>query len=320
MPIVNLITQDNGGGLSQDTCVMSSALREAGASVITTDVIKKPTGSGAQWQPRSRHTERADVNVMIEIIVPELLDDAATNVYVPNPEHLDLFAWGMLCRFDAIWTKTKQSTAIFDAVGLPTNYIGFSSVDRRLESISPRREFLHLSSSFLKGTSQLIDLWRQHPEWPQLTVVYNDHFRPNHNHQSDNIRLLPRIPGYAHRKLVDLQNTCKFHLCPSETEGWGHCLVEALSTESIVLTLNAPPMNELVSSERGVMVDTDGFRQIQGMAMRYHFETRSMTNAVNWCLAASDQNLDLIGQNARAWFVQNDVNFRSQTARALHSL
>ena len=38
-------------------------------------------------------------------------------------------------------------------------------------------------------------------------------------------------------ELREIQNANLFHLCPSETEGFGHYIVEALSVGAIVLTL-----------------------------------------------------------------------------------
>src|SRR6202035_4154832 len=51
-----------------------------------------------------------------------------------------------------------------------------------------------------------------------------------------------------------LQNAHRFHLCLSEAEGWGHYIAEALSVGAVTFTCDAPPMNELVSAGRGVLV------------------------------------------------------------------
>jgi hypothetical protein len=44
------------------------------------------------------------------------------------------------------------------------------------------------------------------------------------------------------------------HLCPSEREGFGHYIFGPMSIGAIVVTANAPPMNELVDSSCGVLV------------------------------------------------------------------
>lgn len=44
------------------------------------------------------------------------------------------------------------------------------------------------------------------------------------------------------------------HACPSATEGWGQYIDEGRRAGAVVLTLDAPPMNELVTAASGVLV------------------------------------------------------------------
>jgi hypothetical protein len=43
-------------------------------------------------------------------------------------------------------------------------------------------------------------------------------------------------------------------MCPSAMEGWGQYIDEGRRTKSVVLTLDAPPMNELIDVKSGVLV------------------------------------------------------------------
>ncbi|EQD67759.1 glycosyltransferase, partial [mine drainage metagenome] len=52
-----------------------------------------------------------------------------------------------------------------------------------------------------------------------------------------------RIDYLDDAALQRLQNAHWFHLCPSETEGYGHYLVEAMGIGAVVLTTDAAPMN-----------------------------------------------------------------------------
>ena len=47
------------------------------------------------------------------------------------------------------------------------------------------------------------------------------------------------------------------HLCPSEREGFGHYIFGPMSSGAIVLTTNAPPMNEIVSPESGFLLEAE---------------------------------------------------------------
>ena len=80
------------------------------------------------------------------------------------------------------------------------------------------------------------------PQFPKLFVINNrkmgiDAKRGNIDFIHD---FLPKS------KLQALQNQCGFHICPSETEGFGHYIMEALSCSAVVVTTNAPPMNEFI--------------------------------------------------------------------------
>jgi len=44
------------------------------------------------------------------------------------------------------------------------------------------------------------------------------------------------------------------HACPSATEGWGQYIDEGRRAGAVVLTLDAPPMNELVTATSGVLI------------------------------------------------------------------
>ena len=89
----------------------------------------------------------------------------------------------------------------------------------------------------------LLAAWRLHPEWPRLTVVQAER----------HARRGPVAPNIEHHigylddnALRWLQNRHQFHVCPSQAEGYGHHLVEALSVGAVVLATDAAPMNEHV--------------------------------------------------------------------------
>ena len=142
---------------------------------------------------------------------------------------------------------------IFREAGFPTTFISFTSADRYDAGCRRNYDaFFHLAgSSDQKGTAPLVDLWRAHPEWPTLTIVQHPNNRldvqaPNITYISEHI---------DDEKLRRLRNEMGVHVCPSEAEGFGHSIVEAMSCRALVVTTDAPPMNEIVSADCGVLVE-----------------------------------------------------------------
>lgn len=325
MTTVNVIARDNGAGLSVDLRIVADALVDAGFDVTVTALGHRSRLVGKllygwsrlrrRWQRTARY--RHDINVMLERVQPHLLDDARRNVLIPNPEwfHRDWHRW--LPRFDRVLVKTRHAGTIFDALGCSTRHVGFSSADQWLPLVARRRQFLHLPGrSNNKGTQALLRLWAEHPQWPALTVVWR-------SRQAD----LAQAPGnvqWLRERLDDdtlrhLQNANAFHLCPSETEGYGHYLVEALGVGAVTVTLDAPPMNELVTPERGVLCAAQAFGT-QALATVYRFDAETMRAAVERCIAMDVEERSVIGARARNWFQDNRRAFPARLRAALLEL
>src|SRR6202011_4092360 len=93
----------------------------------------------------------------------------------------------------------------------------------------------------------------RHPEWPRLTLV-QDAPAGSGGRQAAAANIVHEHGFLSDQDLRTLQNSHRFHLCLSEAEGWGHYIAEAMSVGAVTFTCDAPPMNELVGAERGVLV------------------------------------------------------------------
>jgi glycosyltransferase involved in cell wall biosynthesis len=116
-----------------------------------------------------------------------------------------------------------------------------------------------------------------------------------------------------------LQNGHAFHLCLSEAEGWGHYIVEAMSCGVVVITCDAPPMNELVDATRGVLVAT-GEGQPFNMAERVPFDEASLEQAIAHVLALPPSARQTLGERARAWFEENHRGFPARLDAAVREV
>ncbi len=326
-----MIGQSSGVGVSRDLDLLVGALHDCGCDVAVTAVdLGEPHGRGSRlkqlgvdlravWRrgpadPPSL-PRQYDINLMLEHLWPQFFGQARLNVAVPNPEWFDRRDSSVLGSIDRVWAKTLNTQRIFERHGRLVSLIGFDSEDRYDRAVARERVFFHLAgNSPMKGTTRLVQLWRQHPEWPALIVVERPADGSPSSPSSGNVEVISSYVEEA--DLRRMQNRCAFHLCPSETEGWGHYLVEALSVGAVTITVDAPPMNELVTSERGILVAyNQTFRQ--KLAERYLFDERALAMAVEHAIAMTPDEMAARGAAARQWFLQNKAGFPGRIERAL---
>jgi len=319
---VNLIAWDNGFGLSKNLRLLGDALRAAGHQVQVSAIrrgklhkVLRPLRARLQVAGRRllrRDPRVHDVNLMIEHVRPDFAPLARHNVLMPHPEWFDGRDHAHLDCVDRVFTLTQHAVPIFQRLGKQVEYVGFTSEDRLDRAVPRRRAFFHLGGrSANKGTAPLLELWRKHPEWPLLTVLQNPR-AATPGAPAANIRHV--IDYLDDAELKRLQNEHRFHLCPSETEGFGHYLVEAMSIGAVTITVDGAPMNEMVTPQRGLCVGV-ARTGTQNLATTHFFDEAAMVSAVERALALDDAQLDRLGAAARTWFEENDREFRRRMLR-----
>jgi hypothetical protein len=329
---VNVVAFENGVGNSRDLALVSHALAEVDCSVTVTRIsahtrsrrrspVLRGLVAARRWadrQPLLRaRRPKFDLNVMMEHVWPEQLPNAARNVVIPNPEWFDASDRRLLQWVDRVWTKTGHSFDAFRNLGCCVNMIGFDSTDRFVQDVTREPSFFHLAGkSRMKGTAGLVQLWSRHREWPMLTVVHSRRavFEAV---AAPNIRYETRYLDDA--ELRRIQNLNAFHLCLSETEGWGHYIGEAQSVGAILLVTDAKPMNELVTDERGMLVKCREAGR-QHMATRYAFIPEELERGIGAALDMSGQDRLRLGSAARHWFLENKRTFTQRLRLALAEL
>lgn len=228
---INIFSMQNGKGLETDQNILKDTLEHLGHTVQ----CAFPKKTQAQTQ--------ADINIFVEFIHPQKLSWAKINWFIPNPEwyRQDL---ELLDRFDLILCRTKEVERIFQKLHKRTYFLSFTSPDCYQVNVPKNYElFAHLpGGSWQKGTLAIKNIWESNSQFPMLMIV---NFLKN--------KLCPAVSfdnlTWIARRLREddfraLQNHCGIHLCLSETEGFGHYLMEAMSTGAVILTTDAPPMNK----------------------------------------------------------------------------
>jgi glycosyltransferase involved in cell wall biosynthesis len=322
---VNLIAWDNKVGLSTDLQLIADALQAGGYAVHFSTLRRgklrkwsRPVRLRARyvWR-RLRGRECYDVNLFLEHVRPEDLPFAPRNLLIPNPEWCLPKDVALLPRIDGVLLKTLHAQPIFAALGCRSAPIGFASVDRLDAAVPRERTFFHLAGrSTNKGTARLLALWRRHPEWPRLTVIQNPRTATA---GAPAANIAHRIDYIDDVELRRLQNANAFHVCCSETEGFGHYIGEAMGVGAVVLATDAPPMHELVTPGRGVPVAYDGTGR-QNLATTYHFSEAALEAAVRRCIAMGDAEREALGRHARAWFEINNAGFATRLRSGIDAL
>lgn len=328
--ILNVIGKSNGVGLSRDLDLLSAALAAGGYEVRVTRIDRDQAALRRSlwaqfrirckllWLRLQRRERPAVVNLMLEHIWPQQLPDARCNVLIPNPEWFDSHDARLLRQVDVVWAKTDCTLHLFRSRHRNTTLVGFDSEDRYDGTVARQRIFFHLAGkSSMKGTDRLLRVWARHPEWPVLTVV--QHAREDHAPQIAAANIDRRVGYLDDNELRSLQNASMFHICTSLTEGWGHYIVEALSIGAITITVDAAPMNELVTRERGILVpyrDTG----TQRLATTCFFDEAGFETAIVNALALEDSRGRSLSDNARSWFLQNKQRFPGRLRTAIEGL
>lgn len=257
------------------------------------------------------------LTIFSESLPPGWLGTAPASVLIPNQEWVrgDMLRQMQACT--EIWCKSRHAQGIFSGLGLKARYIGFTSFDlHRSDVAKDYGRAIHVAGrSHLKGTHTLLKVWAANPAWPELLVVTS---KPEFaKYQSPNIAV--RLGDLTQQELVTQMNARGLHLCPSEVEGFGHYIAEGLSTAAVVLTVDAPPMNELVRPGFGLLARYDR-QETMSQGERYFVSAEDLQARIAACLALPLDQRQALGARARAAYLAQQEDFRRNLADAVQSL
>jgi len=285
---IHVFSVHNGKGLETSRNILMSALDALGHETIAKDLYEHCDG------------DFADINIFFEIINEDWLSQAPLNWFIPNPECY-LQELSVLDSIDLILCRTHEVERIFQALNKRTYYLGFTSRDCRIPRIKKDwKSCLHLAgSSVFKGTEAIKQAWRSQPNMPRLSIVAHYDISP---FKQQNIAwITSKMPLASVR---ELQNRSGIHLCLSETEGFGHYLMEAMSTGAVVITTDAPPMNEFIQDKRCLVPyrESTPFQ----LSTRYFADPGELTQKIR---ELTHQELNTIGDQNRRVYLQKTEEF-----------
>jgi len=308
-PDLLIVARANQYGLTRDSAILQRALAATGVRAECAATRDRSLLEAALGRRRAR------VVLHVERVHRRWLGAGAENWLIPNQERFPRRHLGRLARIDRVLAKSRHAEAIFrDTAARAVVHTGFTSEDR-YDPSEPKDwlRFFHMAGgNTLKGTEALIELWARHPEWPELALRQKPEQAPK--------PLPANVTLYADYMADDelraLQNACGVHLCPSQSEGWGHHIVEAMSTGAVTLTTDAPPMNELVTADCGMLVAASG-SEPRHLGRRFFVDSAALERAVQALIDMPAADKAQLGDAARGRYREIDQVFSERLASVL---
>ena len=244
---VNIVYNSLSTGLNQDASMLHGMLVLALGK--ETEVRHVP-----HYHPQC---DEAELNFFIESINPALFVFAAKNIWIPNPEWTCKTWEPYMKMVDAIWVKTHEAEKIFEKLGVPTTYIGWTSVDKMLP---PTKDYdqaiVPVGKNIWRHPKPIIQAYmriqQQNPalftSLPILHIVCQLELPEIPVNVSTKILVYKeKMPVADYNKLL---HTCGLVISTSAAEGFGHAVNEAMSAGCYPILSLIEPHRELASNCR----------------------------------------------------------------------
>lgn len=281
-PTFRIIVPKLDSGLGVDAKICAKYIKKCGnfiAYIVESKVVSQ-----------KEKAKKVTVNVFIQNI-PLAPDDAGYpaehNWWVPNQEFIEQWDVDALrSRINKILCKSLYTFRLFERAIEKNKWqvspvlTKFTSQDYGMseEVIEIGSKFaVHMAgSSFLKGTLQLLKVWTKYftdakiellvvrrralpygnedlDYWKTLDVQPISTFRgvPMHGEKYANIVLVSRLEDNDKQQLF---SEADMFINPSIAEGFGHIINEGRSMGKPVVTIDAPPMNAMVTPDSGFLI------------------------------------------------------------------
>lgn len=307
---INVISAiSNGAGLERDTNILCNVLESQGHTWRKI----------AYDRPFDGLSYHADLNIFLEVMVAGLLNFAPVNYFCPNSEWYEANSTECaLPRISTVICKTHDCEAIWGKKLGRTFYTGFEALDfnQNIPVLEKKIEFLHLAgNSGTKNTDAVINCWRMYDPGYPITIVSRD---PAVRTQCLGIKNVTYEQRLDDEKVIKYLNQFRFHLLPSEYEGYGQGIHEALGCGGIVLTTLAPPMTEFPGIPEELMIPSFS-THIRRLATCHMVTPAAVLQSVQKAVSLPDLHLMQMSQCARQGFESERNAFRERIARLLNS-
>lgn len=185
--------------------------------------------------------------------------------------------------------------------------------------------FIHgAGSSHLKSTDIIVNVWRQN-DLPKLVILcYEKCFLNLKKYVEETFTNINNIIFYDTKQdfeyVVEMKNKIGFHLCPSMIEGYGHYINEGRIASAIVLTIDAPPMNELITDTSGILIPYANKIKRKNGSYMYQTTEELLLDGVKKMLSLSEKERDQLRTTARFNYERDKIYFDKRMEKLCHFL
>lgn len=298
---VNIYTKNNGVGLQQDALLLKEILKGHSVNII-------------DWE-RPQGLTTANIGIHLEHIRREFLHLAPKNIAIPNPEWFEPTFKPFLRNMNAVLCKTNHCLDIFNKLHKNCIYCGWTSRDCYLPDINKRMMFAHLSGrSSHKGSEFVRDVWANDSTMP---LLYFQKYIDAHKFIFKNPNVIKQ-----NKRVDDIRtiiNMSMFHICCSKAEGFGHYITEALSAGAIIITTDAPPMNEIITSDFGFLVPAKVCGKHR-LSNEYCVDVKALKETILKAFNTDPDELMAMSELARETYLQRDKEFRKNIVKIIENV
>ena len=249
-------------------------------------------------------------------------ESGARNFWMPNIEQVSIKQEKFISKTSKFLAKTQKTFTILKKyleekdLNIPIVRTFHSTPDPLYQLEIPGKRnfgrFFHANGhSGLKSTIELIECWKNHPDFPLLTII-----------GKNEVVELPNIRYHYFLNISELRRTQwenGIHICPSVREGFGHYINEARGMGAMLITTDFGPMNEFLNNNSGVLVKNSGllhedyqlFTNIQ-----VKVSANGICDAVKIVLGKSYTTREEMGKSGRVQF-QDDYKKMKQSKTEL---
>ena len=335
--ILNLITYNNGYGLTRDVQLFAKLINKYLPKGVTADIKFSDF--------YDYHIRGADANIFLEIPSNLLIPYSPINILIPNQEWYYKTWIPYVGQLDQIWTKSNYASDIFRSLVAcqPSSekkalihYLGWESSDYSdngglsdswvdveqsdTDTSSPEDEvWLHVcGKSIYKQTQVIIDSWK--PSYPKLEIIYSPKdVKKLVVREMDNICYFTE--RLSQEDLIEKMRTRTVHLCPSEAEGFGHYLHEAMSVGALVISTDGPPMNQWISDNvNGILIKGSKKPVPEKLGSRYIISVEDMRHSIERVQSLSKIDRLRLKRQCRKDYLTNLEGFHSRLEELLSKL